>query len=158
MNHYSDAYIIGHSTETALLQVKNVLLCQFIQVNQYYRYLFFWACLLYLMQLTIMHFSLGLSCKVLEWVRSNLEPRSQRVSVRGILSEVQFLLFGVPQGSVLSPLVFKMYTRPLGIIAHRYGVKYPLYPDNKLNFSSSFKNLENCIVDMDDSNSSKTKW
>jgi len=109
--------------------------------------------------------------KVHERFWSYLEQRSQRVCVHGILSEMQFLLSGVPQGSVLGPLVFTMYTRPLGIIAQRYGVKYHLYADdtqlyisldtdNELNFSSSLKNLEHCITDsaMDDSKSSKTKW
>ena len=69
----------------------------------------------------------GLSGRVLEWFRSYLKQRSQRVSVRGILSDVQFLLSGVPQGSVLVFLGFRMYTRPLGMIAQQYGVKYHLY-------------------------------
>ena len=72
----------------------------------------------------------GLSGKVLEWFRSYLEQRSQRVSAHGILSDIQFLLSGVPQGSVLGPLVFTMYTRPLGINSQRYGVKYHLYADD----------------------------
>ena len=103
----------------------------------------------------------GLSGRVLEWFRSYLEQRSQRVSVHGILflSDIQFLLSGAPKGSVLGPLVFTMYTCPLGIIAQWYGVKYHLYaydtqlyisldPDNELNFSSSLKNLEHCIADI----------
>ena len=108
-----------------------------------------------------MYFSLGfiLSGKVLDWFRSYLEQRSQRVSVHGVLSDIQFLLSGVPHGSVLGPLIFTMYTRSLGIIAQRYGVKYHLYtdetqlyisldPDNELNFSSSLNNLKHCIADI----------
>jgi len=99
----------------------------------------------------------GLSSKVLEWFRSYLEQRSRRVCVRGILSDIQFWLSGIPKVSALDYLVFTMYTRPLGIIVQRYGVKYHLYaddtqlyisldPDNELNFSSSLKNLEHCIA------------
>jgi len=69
------------------------------------------------------------------------------------------LLSGVPQGSILDSLVFTINTRPLGIIAQRYGVTYHLYaddtqlyisldPDNELNLSSSLKNLEHCIADI----------
>ena len=103
---------------------------------------------------------LGLSGKVLEWLLFYLEQCSRRVSVHGIcFTGVQFLLSGVPQGSVLGPLVFTMNTCPLRIIVQRYGVKYHLYaddtqlyisldPDNELNFSSFLKNLEHCIADI----------
>ena len=66
----------------------------------------------------------GLSGKVLEWFRSYLEQRCQKVSVRGIVSDAWFLLSSVPQGSVLCPLVFTMYTRSRRIIAQRNGAKY----------------------------------
>jgi len=75
------------------------------------------------------------------------------------LSDIQILLSGVPQGSVLCPLVFAMSSRPLGIIVQRYGVKYYLYaddtqlyisldPDNELNLSSFLEILEHCIADI----------
>jgi len=71
-----------------------------------------------------------LSGKVLDWFWSYLEKRFQRVSVQGILSGVKILLSGVPQDSVLGPLVFTMYNRPLGITAQRYGVKYHSYAED----------------------------
>jgi len=100
-----------------------------------------------------------LSSRVLEWFRYYLEQRSQKVSVRGILSDIQFLLSGVPQCSGLGPLVFIIYTCPLGIIAQWYGVKYHLYaddtqlyisldPDNELYVSSFLKNLEHGVADI----------
>jgi len=60
----------------------------------------------------------GLSGKVIEWFICYLEQRRQRVSVNGILPDVQVLLSGVPYGSV-GPLIFTLYTRPLGIIGQR---------------------------------------
>jgi len=68
---------------------------------------------------------LSLSDKVLGWFQSYLEQRSQRVSINDIIS-----LSGVPQGSILGPLVFTMYTHVLGINAQRYGTNYQLYADN----------------------------
>ena len=51
-----------------------------------------------------------LSGKVLKWLRSYLEHCSQRVSVHGILSDIQFLLYGVPQDSIIDSLVFTINT------------------------------------------------
>ena len=61
--------------------------------------------------------------------RSYLEQLSQ-VPVHGTLCEVKFLLSGVPHGSVLGRLAFIRDTRPLGIIAQRYWVKYHLQADD----------------------------
>ena len=56
--------------------------------------------------------------------------RSQRVSVQGALANILSLLCGVPQGSVLEPLIFTMCIRPLGTIVRRFGVGYHLYADD----------------------------
>jgi len=50
-----------------------------------------------------------MSGKVLKWFRYYLEQRSQRMSIHSILSDIQFLLSDVPQGSVLGPFVHNVY-------------------------------------------------
>ena len=56
----------------------------------------------------------GLSGTVLEWFESYLTFRTQSVMINNVQSEPQTLLYGVPQGSVLGPLCYTLYTTPLG--------------------------------------------
>ncbi|GFS08365.1 hypothetical protein ElyMa_003012100 [Elysia marginata] len=53
----------------------------------------------------------------------------QSVFIDGVSSPVSSLQFGAPQGSVLGPLLFTLYTSPVADIAKCYDVKYHLYAD-----------------------------
>ena len=52
---------------------------------------------------------LGISGPLLEWIKSFLTDRTQQVIVNGEKSSVSTLSSGVPQGTVLAPLIFVLY-------------------------------------------------
>jgi len=63
----------------------------------------------------------GLTNTVHEWIRSFLTDRTQQVSYCGRLLPIQRVLFGVPQGSVLGPLLYVLYTAELELIVVCHG-------------------------------------
>ena len=57
--------------------------------------------------------SFGINGTALNWFKSYLNNRSQRVSLNGCTSDSFRLPYGVPQGSRLGPLLFIIYSRKL---------------------------------------------
>ena len=64
----------------------------------------------------------GVTGSALGWFQSYLSDRTQSVKALGVTSLPTPLSFGVPQGSVLGPSLFSVYTSPVPAIASRHGV------------------------------------
>ena len=90
----------------------------------------------------------------LNWVSPYLSSRHQHVSLAGSRSSALELKRGIPQGSVLGPVLFSIYTLPGD---RKYGMGLHLYADNTqlyLCFESSVPStrsadilqLESCIT------------
>ena len=63
-------------------------------------------------------------------LQSYLTGRFQRVIIGHSLSEPKPLQFGVPQGSILGPLLFILYTSSLADLLDAHSVQYHFYADD----------------------------
>ena len=109
-NEYQSVYRRGHSTETALLSIKNQIHLSLARGEA--------TAVVLLDQSaafdTIDHDKLldclrkwfGVGGRCLDWFKSYLSDRTQCIKIGSVLSEARKLKFGVPQGSVLSPILF----------------------------------------------------
>ena len=130
---FQSAYRQFHSTETALLRIQNDLL---LAINKQK------VSALVLLDLsaafdTIDHKILlsrlssfyGLSSTALNLIASYLLNRTQSVSIQSHSTPPSNIFTGIPQGSVLGPLLFSLYTSPVSQIFTKASISY-LYADN----------------------------
>ena len=84
---------------------------------------------------------LGISGKVLCWIRNFLSGRRQKVRVEESCSSWEKVLSGVPQGSVLGPVLFLTYINDLPLVVQDQFVK--LFADDA--------KLDRCVATVNDS-------
>ena len=157
------AYRRNHSIETALLKVMNDIL---LNMNKQH------VTILVLLDLSAAFYNvdhsillnrlsskLGLTGTALDWCRSYLSGRSQRVSVRGAVSVKFDLRYGVPQGSCLGPLLFTVNSSAVFDVVKKHLPTVHCYADDSqlyISFSpkahsglaDAVASIEHCIQDI----------
>ena len=89
----------------------------------------------------------SLPLKVIDWIKSFLTNRKQRVLVNGIASGWHDVISGVPQGSVLGPILFVIYINTLVDFVQHSGL-FLFADDNKL-FKIIFNDEDTVLLQKD---------
>ena len=103
--------------------------------------------------------TLGITGQALAWFKSYLSGRTLRIKIDKSFSELQDILWSVPQGSVLGPLLFLIYLLPLGKLIRKHGLELHIYADDTQLYLSikpipqqavdiEVARLEGCLTDI----------
>jgi len=133
LNPHQSAYRRHHFTETSLLYIHDHLITAIGSQKL--------SCLCLLdisaafdtidhdILLTRLSSWFGIHGSVLNWFKSYLS-RTFCVKCNDCFSSLHTSLYGVPQGSVLGPLLFIMYTTPLSTLISSLSLHHHLYADD----------------------------
>ena len=72
----------------------------------------------------------GVTDSALQWFRSYLQDRKMKVSIKDVFSPPVGLDVSVPQGSILGPQLYSVYTKPLGMLLRHLPLTFHAYADD----------------------------
>ena len=155
---FQSAYRANHSTETALLRVYNDIMLALNNKHDVILIMLDLSAAFDTIDHEIMLQRLknrfGITGKSLSWLRSYLVNRQQCIKVGSASSPASRMKYGVPQGSVLGPLLFTLYTAPLEDIFVHHGIDCMIYADDTQIYVTCERpedirnNIELCVDDV----------
>ena len=91
----------------------------------------------------------GIKGKVIDWLKSYLGNKCQKVVMNTNESGALSIKHGVPKGSVLGSILFSLYSQPLTEIINRHSFKYHAYADDTQIYKSvPLKNVPYMLNDL----------
>ena len=147
-NPFQSAYRAGHSTETVLLHVANDILSALSNDNISVLVLLDLSATFdtidYQTLLSRLCYLFDIKSTAFKWFESYLSERCQFTSVNNSSSPPPQLMYGVPKGLLLGPVLFVLYTTSLSDIIAGHSVNHQLFADDtQLQISARLSEIDN---------------